>query len=608
MSGNVEEPISLSDSTDESSDGQDESECEFTNDHQLGKPKENVDINEESFGDDTETCPICFELWTSSGPHKVCCLRCGHLFGYSCVMKWFKAVGKKAKCPQCNAKANRRDIRVLYCKNLKVLDTTDRDRALAELEREKQGRQKAEQIAAEFKARCDLLHAEILQLRDELQTVKGFSKLHPSRFQNTSEVSNYNASGSDSSTRHIGLDGQYELVNTLLVSVCGNCRVMASCDYLNTLCVSQSSTNPIFRGFGIRKVNSAEQRLIKYIHLHTQPIRDLAFHSEAQDGIIASASLDKTLRLTSLLNDTVVQTYQCPVGIWSCCWATDSNRLFAGCANGSIMLYDIRVTTGPIDVFYVPNNDAPVLGLQYISPSVDQNTSSDGGLLVGQLNKVTFMSESSVNPLSVQQTTTQERQESSDADSSTSNSELPRSPDLLQSNPSLRSSNWLGNIPSYIPHNLPLEGSLVSLSALPQRRQFLASYRPSQRLPRVRHLLAELQCETVSPTEIAYSCREIHNLWAGNRMKKLTRAKLFIGPSKESDLIAVAGNEDVNGALLWRCDDGTQKQVLQPPETTADNPILDVCPIFVASTQTHYLTLLTDRMLHFYIWRAQNSY
>lgn len=76
------------------------------------------------------------------------------------------------------------------------------------------------------------------------------------------------------------------------------------------------------------------------------------------------------------------------MGIWSCCWAGDSNRLFAGCANGSIMLYDIRVTTGPIDVFYVPNNDAPVLGLQYLSPTVDQNISSSGGLLVGQLNKV----------------------------------------------------------------------------------------------------------------------------------------------------------------------------------------------------------------------------
>ncbi|XP_018645293.1 DEAD box ATP-dependent RNA helicase, putative [Schistosoma mansoni] len=500
-----------------------------------------------------------------------------------CVMKWFKSVGKKAKCPQCNAKANRRDIRVLYCKNLKVLDTTDRDRALAELEREKRGRQKAEQEAAEFKARCDLLHAQVLQLRDELQTTKGLPKVQSSLLQNTSEISNYKASRQ-----------------------CGNCRVMASCDYLNTLCVSQSSTNPIFRGFGIRKVNSSEQRLIKYVHLHTQPIRDLAFHPEAHDGIIASASLDKTLRLTSLLN--IVQTYHCPVGIWSCCWAGDSNRLFAGCANGSIMLYDIRVTTGPIDVFYVPNNDAPVLGLQYLSPAVDQNISSAGGLLVGQLNKVTFMSESPENPIAIQRTTNQERIESADGIASTDDSENPASPDILQDNSTLRPSNWLGNIPSYKPHNLPLEGSLVSLSALPQGRQFLASYRPSQRLPRVRHLLAELQSETSPVAETAYSCREIHNLWAGNRMKKLTRAKLFVGPSKESGLIAVAGNEDVNGALIWRCSDGTQMQVLQPPETTADSPILDVCPIFFASTQSHCLTLLTDRMLHFYMWRTQNSY
>ncbi|CAI2726454.1 unnamed protein product [Schistosoma spindalis] len=597
--------ISLSDSTDDSSDEQDESESEFTGQSKLEKAKGNIEWNNDSFDEDTETCPICFELWTSSGPHKVCCLRCGHLFGYSCVMKWFKAVGKKAKCPQCNAKASRRDVRVLYCKNLKVLDTTDRDRALAELEREKRGRQKAEQEAAEFKARCDLLHAEVLQLRDELQNTTGHHKVQSSRLQNTNEVPNYKASSSDVSTV---FDGQYTLVNTVLISVCGNCRVMASCDYLNTLCVSQSSTNPIFRGFGIRKVNSSEQRLIKYVHLHTQPIRDLAFHPEAHDGIIASASLDKTLRLTSLLNDSIVQTYHCPVGIWSCCWAGDSNRLFAGCANGSIMLYDIRVTTGPIDVFYVPNNDAPVLGLQYLSPTVDQNISSSGGLLVGQLNKVTFMSESSVNPIAIQQTTNQERIESADGIASIDNSENPASPDLLQDNSTSRSSNWLGNIPSYKPHNLPLEGSLVSLSALPQGRQFLASYRPSQRLPRVRHLLAELQSETSPVAETDYSCREIHNLWAGNRMKKLTRAKLFVGPSKESGLIAVAGNEDVNGALIWRCSDGTQMQVLQPPETTADNPILDVCPIFFSSTQSHYLTLLTDRMLHFYMWRTQNSY
>lgn len=28
-----------------------------------------------------EGCPICFEPWTSGGLHRVCSLRCGHLFG-----------------------------------------------------------------------------------------------------------------------------------------------------------------------------------------------------------------------------------------------------------------------------------------------------------------------------------------------------------------------------------------------------------------------------------------------------------------------------------------------------------------------------------------------
>nr|CAH8841578.1 unnamed protein product [Trichobilharzia regenti] len=525
-------------------------------------------------------------------------------------MKWFKSVGKNSKCPQCNAKASRHDVRVLYCRNLKVLDTTDRDRALAELDRERKARQKAEQEAAEFKARYDLIYAELLQLRDELQSTRGFPKAQAARFPNTGDLSNYQASSSEGSLQSVS-NGQYELINTFLISADGNCRVMASCDYLNILCVSQSSTNPIFRGFGIRKVNSAEQRLIKYVHLHTQPIRDLAFHPEAQDGIVASASLDKTLRLTSLLNDTVVQTYQCPTGVWSCCWATDSNRLFAGCANGSILLYDIRVTTGPLDTLIIPNNDAPVLGLQYISSTVvDQNSSSAGGLLVGQLNKVTFMSESSVNnTASSNETVDQENEESMvhSLPSNTTASQHPTSPDLIQESHSLPSSNWFGNLTVYKPHNLPLEGSLVSLSALPHRRQFLASYRPSQRLPRVRHLLAELQNDSSpSLTETVYSCREIHNLWAGSRMKKLTRAKLFVGPSKDSDLIAVAGSEDAGGAIIWRCDDGTQQQVLQPPETTADNPILDVCPIYVTPTQTHYLALLTGRMLHYYTWRSPN--
>lgn len=103
------------------------------------------------------------------------------------------------------------------------------------------------------------------------------------------------------------------------------------------------------------------------------------------------------------------------------------------------------------------------------------------------------------------------------------------------SNPATGSS-LRNTIPHYQPHSLPLEGSLVSLSLNSANRHFLASYRPSQRLPRVRHVLAELcRSDNGGPADApVYTCREVHNLWANGPMKMLTRARLFCGPGPET--------------------------------------------------------------------------
>lgn len=47
----------------------------------------------------------------------------------SCIEKWLKGQGG-GKCPQCNAKAKKTDIRVIFAKAISVIDTTERDRAL----------------------------------------------------------------------------------------------------------------------------------------------------------------------------------------------------------------------------------------------------------------------------------------------------------------------------------------------------------------------------------------------------------------------------------------------------------------------------------------------
>ncbi|XP_042336910.1 E3 ubiquitin-protein ligase RFWD3-like, partial [Plectropomus leopardus] len=79
---------------------------------------------EEGEGD---TCTICFEAWTTAGEHRLSALRCGHLFGFTCIQRWLKAQGPAAKCPQCNKKAKRSDIVLLYAPKLRALDNSEQE-------------------------------------------------------------------------------------------------------------------------------------------------------------------------------------------------------------------------------------------------------------------------------------------------------------------------------------------------------------------------------------------------------------------------------------------------------------------------------------------------
>lgn len=44
----------------------------------------NIDMADE---DDGLTCPICMDTWNFEGTHRLVSLKCGHLFGESCVRR-----------------------------------------------------------------------------------------------------------------------------------------------------------------------------------------------------------------------------------------------------------------------------------------------------------------------------------------------------------------------------------------------------------------------------------------------------------------------------------------------------------------------------------------
>ncbi|KAK2630767.1 hypothetical protein QOZ80_3AG0249760 [Eleusine coracana subsp. coracana] len=47
-------------------------------------------------------CCICLEPWTCYDAHRICCIPCGHVYGRSCLERWFlERHESRAKCPEC---------------------------------------------------------------------------------------------------------------------------------------------------------------------------------------------------------------------------------------------------------------------------------------------------------------------------------------------------------------------------------------------------------------------------------------------------------------------------------------------------------------------------
>ncbi|XP_064611017.1 E3 ubiquitin-protein ligase rfwd3.L-like isoform X2 [Liolophura sinensis] len=329
--------------------------------------------------DDADSCPICFEPWTNSGKHRLASLRCGHLFGQSCIEKWLRGHG--GKCPHCNAKAKRLDIRVIYAKSLKTLDTTERDRALEQVEKEKELRKKAELARAQARLHyqlaieeCNRLRSELDKARQQLQQYRSNPGLTPSTSGHSSQANK----------------GQFKPFKVIKILETGGCRVLSYSASHATLVISQPSNSPLFPGFGVKKLNVMDFKTTQYMTVHSKPIRDLCFHPVTGDGFLLSGAMDKTVKLSNLMSSTVIQSYETTMPVWSCVWNTDDrNYFYAGQQNGTVLEFDIRNTQEFVQQLNTEGSRAPVVSLQYI-PADQQSLFRPGGLLVGQLDRITF--------------------------------------------------------------------------------------------------------------------------------------------------------------------------------------------------------------------------
>ncbi|PXF44113.1 E3 ubiquitin-protein ligase RFWD3 [Gracilariopsis chorda] len=140
-------------------------------------------VNGEDSQDDGNCCTICLERWSNTGPHQVCCMPCGHLFGYKCIKEWILGSNSRRRaCPTCKVPARVKDLRYLFGlpSRLEASDVSEVQRLREQLTKEKTSHERTKMKLEETKRLAKTYRAEIKSLqRHKKSSIQTFGNEKP---------------------------------------------------------------------------------------------------------------------------------------------------------------------------------------------------------------------------------------------------------------------------------------------------------------------------------------------------------------------------------------------------------------------------------------------
>ncbi|XP_044472732.1 E3 ubiquitin-protein ligase RFWD3-like [Mangifera indica] len=309
-------------------------------------------------------CPICMDAWTNSGDHHISCLPCGHVYGFSCIKRWLQQGQSSGKCPQCNRKSSLKDVRKLFASRIIAIDEESQKKIRSleskcvSLENKNADWCKKE---AEWQKREVELHLEVYQLKQRTIFLERLLRATQSR---SSEFA-------ASSESH---QGQYVSGSNFSSELC---REGSSCIFILQKALKvdgarlfdvEPSSQIILMARRLPGIGASGTHLltkVSLIHPHEsedilipssiKAVKDLHF-SPFNHNLALFSSLGKKLSILSMDSNNVILNYDLPVAAWSCSWEVNSaHYLYAGLQNGSLLVFDIRQTVGPLESLNGPS-------------------------------------------------------------------------------------------------------------------------------------------------------------------------------------------------------------------------------------------------------------
>ncbi|KAK8496078.1 hypothetical protein V6N13_035098 [Hibiscus sabdariffa] len=325
-----------------------------------GEVGENSQGNEWNRGDiDGLFCTICMEAWTTSADHHVCCLPCGHIFGFSCIRKWLQQGRTTKKCPQCNRKCTLKDVRKLFASRIVAIDGESQKRiqslesecisleqkTAVLIKNEAEWRKKE----AKWKRREALLQQQLHQFKEKtnylehLLDVQSRTLGHPPSMGGSQVPSlvgqnlgsEFNGQGPFMLQKELDVDG------ARLFDIDASSKIILLARRL--------------QGLGGTHVLTKTSLVAPYMRediplpFGTKAVRDLHI-CPSGSSLALFASLGKKLSVLSTKINQVTLAYDLPAPAWSCSWdLNSSHQIYAGLQNGSLGVFDMRQTARPLD-------------------------------------------------------------------------------------------------------------------------------------------------------------------------------------------------------------------------------------------------------------------
>ncbi|XP_011018781.1 PREDICTED: E3 ubiquitin-protein ligase RFWD3 [Populus euphratica] len=347
--------------------------CRNGGDDADGESSQNSQWNRSEF--DGLFCPICMEAWTNEGDHHICCLPCGHLFGLSCIEKWLRQRGRLAKCPQCNRKGTLRDIRKLFVPRIAVVDEESQKRIRFLEEKCASLVKKGVDLCkkeSEWKRREAALQLEVQKCKERtiyLEHLLGDLQSRPSGLATAYRGSQGHEFGNSiySDVYRQGSSSCFMLQRELRVDGARLFDVDASGKILLLVRrVPKMGGSHVLTKMSLIPPHESEDI---FLPPGTKIIKDL--HISPTNGSLALfASLGKKLSVLSMESNNVILSYDLPAAAWSCSWDRNcSHYVYAGLQNGSLLVFDMRVTGSPVESRLGHTTDPihTVQSLQHIS-------------------------------------------------------------------------------------------------------------------------------------------------------------------------------------------------------------------------------------------------